>query len=95
MAVRAFNDQGKLEVEGKTYQAKTYIIATGSRPRLLDIDGKEFLKTSNDFLALEEFPAQISFLGSGPISLELAQIAKAAGSDVTIISRKKSESCSF
>ncbi len=37
----AFNDQGKLEVEGKTYQAKTYIIATGSRPRLLDIDGKE------------------------------------------------------
>lgn len=53
----AFNDQGELEVEGKTYQAKTYIIATGSRPRLLDIAGKEFLKTSNDFLALEEFPA--------------------------------------
>ena len=84
----AFNDQGKLEVEGKTYQAKTYIIATGSRPRLLDIDGKEFLKTSNDFLALEEFPAQISFLGSGLISLELAQI-------VTIISRKKARVAHF
>lgn len=90
-----FNDQGELEVEGKTYQAKTYIIATGSRPRLLDIAGKEFLKTSNDFLALEEFPAQISFLGSGPISLELAQIAKAAGSDVTIISRKKARVAHF
>lgn len=34
-------------------------------------------------------------MGSGPISLELAQIAKAAGSDVTIISRKKSNVAHF
>ena len=91
----SFTEQGELQVAGEIYQAKTYIIAAGSRPRRLELDGDEFLKTSNDFLALEELPAKISFMGSGPISLELAQIAKAAGSDVTIISRKKSNVAHF
>lgn len=80
-----FQTDGHLAVEGKVYVADNYILATGARPRVLDIPGSEYLLTSNDFLELEELPKRLVFLGSGYVSLELAQIAHAAGAEVSVL----------
>ena len=80
-----FTESGEVRVNGTNYQAKKIIIATGTRSRSLDIEGVEFLSTSNDFLALEQIPERITFLGIGPISLELAQLAHAVGAQVKVI----------
>lgn len=74
-----------IEVDGQPIETDTIVIATGQLPRMLDIDGKEYLKTSNDFLDLNEMPPAITFIGAGYIAFELAAIAHTAGSDVTII----------
>lgn len=87
----SFNRNGDVVINEKTYQAKQYVIATGSRPKNLAIKGSEFLKTSNDFLALPHLPSHMTFLGMGPVSLELAQLAHAAGTKVTIISRHETK----
>lgn len=81
----SFQIDGHLAVEGKVYVADNYILATGARPRVLDIPGSEYLLTSNDFLELEELPKRLVFLGSGYVSLELAQIAHAAGAEVSVL----------
>lgn len=80
-----FVDTHHIVVGEETIEAENFIISTGQRPRLLDIKGKEHFKTSNDFLKMDSLPQSISILGAGYISFELAGIAQAAGSDVTII----------
>lgn len=81
----SFTNSGNVRVKEEEYSADKYIIATGARPRILDIEGSEHLMTSHDFLELEELPQRIIFLGSGYVSLELAQIANAAGAEVSIL----------
>lgn len=81
----AFIDDHQIQVGDQVVSAETFIIATGRKPRLMDIPGKEFLKTSNDFLDLDELPKQITFVGAGPVAMELANIANKAGADVRVI----------
>ncbi|GMC02155.1 glutathione reductase (NADPH) [Enterococcus sp. DIV0182] len=81
----SFLDEETVEVLGKTFRGKHFVLATGQRPTILPIEGKEFLQTSTDFLALAELPKQLIFIGGGYVSFELATIARAAGSEVTIV----------
>ncbi|KFN90596.1 glutathione reductase [Tetragenococcus muriaticus PMC-11-5] len=80
-----FVDQHTLEIGQQTIEAQNVIIATGLRPRILDIKGKEFLQTSNEFLDLDEIPESITILGGGYVAFELAGIASSAGAKVTLI----------
>ncbi|AYW48395.1 NAD(P)/FAD-dependent oxidoreductase [Tetragenococcus osmophilus] len=80
-----FVDQHTLEIGQQTIEAQNVIIATGLRPRILDIKGKEFLQTSNEFLDLDEMPESITILGGGYVAFELAGIASSAGAKVTLI----------
>lgn len=84
-----FTADGKVEVAGKSYTAGKYIIATGTSPRQMDIEGGTLLKSSDDFLLLESLPHDIVFLGTGSVTLELAQIAHAAGSHVTVLAKSE------
>lgn len=84
-----FTEAGTIRVGEIEYEAENYIIATGTRPRQLEISGHEFLLTSNDFLNLDELPHRIIFLGAGSVSLELAQIARAIGVEVTVVTSGK------
>ena len=45
-----------IDVNGTEYTAPTIIIATGSAPTLLPIDGKELAMTSDEILSLETLP---------------------------------------
>lgn len=80
-----FVDAHNIMVNDQTLAADQFLIATGQRPAVLQIDGSELLQSSTDFLALEHLPKRIAFIGAGYIAFELAVIANAAGSEVHII----------
>lgn len=96
---KAFNDAGMLTLEGKAcfmdehtvciensyYYAEQFVIATGAEPSVLEIEGRELLKTSDDFLSLEQLPQSIVFIGAGYIAFEFAHVAAQAGCNVTIV----------
>ncbi len=80
-----FVSANELEVDGRILKAKYILIATGAVPRRLDIPGEELIKTSEDFLDMDEMPGEIVFLGGGMISMEFAHIAARAGASVTVV----------
>jgi glutathione reductase (NADPH) len=62
-------------------------IAAGAKPAHLELEGREHLLTSDDFLELPSLPSSIAFVGGGYIAFEFAHIAARAGVRVTIIHR--------
>lgn len=80
-----FTDVKTLMVNDITYQADKFVIATGQKTAKLPIPGNELLHDSTDFLELSEMPHSIVFIGAGYIAMEFASIARAAGSEVTIV----------
>jgi dihydrolipoamide dehydrogenase len=81
----------KISAEGKEYQAKRLLIATGSQPVLPPIPGlregfeKGFCLTSREILDLAEIPESLVIIGAGVIGLEMAAYFNAVGSSVTVI----------
>ena len=76
-------NDGKTE----TIEAKNIIIATGSKPASLPfikID-KERIITSTEALKLKEIPKHLIVIGGGVIGLELGQVYKRLGSEVTVV----------
>ncbi|GEO69136.1 dihydrolipoyl dehydrogenase family protein [Levilactobacillus acidifarinae] len=78
-------DAHTIRVGQQTYTADQMVIATGLHPHRLAIPGGEFLHDSTDFLDLPTMPKRLVVIGGGYIALELATIANAAGSDVTVV----------
>lgn len=74
-----------VKVGSQNVTGEHIVIATGHTPRFPDIPGANLLKTSRDFLDVDELPTSIAFIGAGYVSVELANIAAAAGADVHII----------
>ncbi len=77
------NDKGKTE----TIEAKYTIIATGSKPSTLPFItlDKERIITSTEALKLEEVPKHMIVIGGGVIGLELGQVYKRLGAEVTVV----------
>lgn len=82
-----FTDKNRINIDGATYEAAHFLIATGARPRPLEFPGHEHLIDSTEFLDLPALPPRILFLGGGFISFEFAHIAARAGSSPVIIDR--------
>ena len=86
----SFIDKNTVKVEGKEkkeIKTKNIIIATGSKPGSLpfiQID-KERIITSTEALSLNEIPKNLLVIGGGVIGLELGQVYKRLGSEVTVI----------
>lgn len=71
----------------ETIEAKYSIIATGSKPSSLPfitID-KERIITSTEALKLKEIPKHLIIIGGGVIGLELGQVYKRLGAEVTVV----------
>jgi pyruvate/2-oxoglutarate dehydrogenase complex dihydrolipoamide dehydrogenase (E3) component/membrane protein DedA with SNARE-associated domain len=75
-----------LQVNDVTYTYKTAVIATGSRPRMVDVPGlaTEDTLTNQNIFNLSTIPERTLVIGSGPIGLELGQALALLGSEVTI-----------
>ena len=73
--------------EGNTLQYDKLVIATGSKPSSLpfiNVD-KERIITSTEALKLKEIPKHMIVIGGGVIGLELGQVYKRLGSEVSIV----------
>lgn len=77
----------RLVKSGRTLTAKTILIATGARPFIPDIPGKELAISSNEAFHLETLPHSILIEGGGYIALEFATIFASLGVSTTIVYR--------
>ncbi len=88
----AFKDKTTLTIKGDDdtnteISAKHTIIATGSKPSTLPfikVD-KERIITSTEALKLKEIPKHLVIIGGGVIGLELGQVYRRLGAEVTVI----------
>ncbi|MCM4153642.1 dihydrolipoyl dehydrogenase [Arenibacter sp. N53] len=81
--VNIIKNDGKIE----TIEAKNIIIATGSKPSSLPFIklDKNRVITSTEALKLKEIPKHLIVIGGGVIGLELGQVYKRLGAEVTVI----------
>lgn len=86
----SFVDATHIKIDGEkseTIEATNTIIATGSKPGSLpfiNLD-KERIITSTEALSLKEIPKHMIVIGGGVIGLELGQVYKRLGAEVTVI----------
>ena len=87
----SFVDKNKVKIKSLdkeiVIESKNIIIATGSKPASLpfvDLD-RERVITSTEALSLEEIPNHLIIIGGGVIGLELGQVYKRLGAEVSII----------
>lgn len=90
-----FVDSHTIEVDGKRYSAKRFVIATGGYPIVPDIPGAEHGVTSDGFFELSERPRRMAVIGSGYVSVELAGVFNGLGSETTLLVRRDSVLRSF
>lgn len=90
----AFVDPRTVRVDGRLLTGDQFLIATGSRPALPPIEGLDRvpyltsdLLTADEPQELFELPPSLIVVGGGYIALELGQMFRRFGSEVTILER--------
>ncbi|RAO75397.1 glutathione-disulfide reductase [Dyella jiangningensis] len=74
---------------GDELRATQILIATGGRPRRLDLPGFDLGLVSDDIFALHQLPRRIAVIGGGYIAVEFAGLLRALGSEVTLHVRNR------
>lgn len=82
-----FSGPGTVEAGGRTYTAKRFVVATGSRPAVPPIDGIADVPylTNETLWDLTELPRHLIVLGGGAIGCEMAQAFRRLGAEVSIV----------
>jgi pyruvate/2-oxoglutarate dehydrogenase complex dihydrolipoamide dehydrogenase (E3) component len=72
---------------GKTYEARRFVIATGSRAGVPPIPGLDAITyfTNETIFKNREKPDHLVIIGGGPIGLEMAQAHRRLGAQVTVL----------
>lgn len=83
----SFTDDHTVDVDGDRLTAKSWIIATGSRPFIPVLKGIGSVPywTNETVFFQRKLPGRLIIVGGGPIGLELAQAFQRLGSRVTIV----------
>ncbi len=86
MGEATFASKHSITVLDTTYTFKTAVIATGSSPRMVEIDGlsEDYILTNQNIFNLQDVPEKLLIIGGGPIGMEMAQAFTMLGSQVTI-----------
>jgi mercuric reductase len=92
----AFVDEHTVQVDGRRLTGEKILIATGSRPVIPKIDGlrevpflTSDLLTNDEPMEMMELPRWLIIIGGGYISLELGQMFRRFGAEVTILERNE------
>jgi pyruvate/2-oxoglutarate dehydrogenase complex dihydrolipoamide dehydrogenase (E3) component len=82
-----FVSPSAFEVNGRRLTARTFVIATGSRPAVPPIAGLESVPylTNETVFDLREPVPSLAVIGGGPIGVELAQAFRRLGSEVAVV----------
>jgi mercuric reductase len=84
-----FLSRRELQVGADTLISERFLIACGGVPRILRIPGLSEIDylTSYSAMHLQRFPASILIIGGGVIALEMGQMFRRFGTEVTILER--------
>ena len=84
-----FTDEHSVKLNGKTYSAKTWVIASGSSPVAPPIEGldKTSFITNKEIFYLDHLPKSMIILGGGPIGIEMGQAFNRLGTKVFVVDR--------
>ena len=75
-----------VSVDNRTIEATNILLATGSKPLKLEIEGIKDKKIElNTLLILEKLPGKPVVLGNGPVAIEIAQMLSFAGKEVILV----------
>ncbi len=82
-----FTDEHSIRLNGNTYSAKTWVIATGSSPLAPPIEGLAQTDhiTNKEIFYLNHLPKSMIILGGGPIGIEMSQAFCRLGSKVSVV----------
>ena len=85
----AFMDEHTVQLNGKTYSAKNWVIASGSSPAIPPVAGLEKVPyiTNKEIFSLDRLPESMIILGAGPIATEMAQAFCRLGTRVSVVQR--------
>lgn len=72
-------------VGDETLHARRILIATGARPRTLDVPGGDLAASSDDVFTWQSLPASVAVIGGGYIGVEQASILSRYGVKVDLI----------
>ncbi len=88
-----FTGANTMQVGDRHFRARRIVLATGSRPRKLDVPGIEEvagLHTNHTFFERERpLPQRLLIIGGGAIGCEMGQAMQRLGAEVTIVNRGK------
>jgi pyruvate/2-oxoglutarate dehydrogenase complex dihydrolipoamide dehydrogenase (E3) component len=84
-----FTDEHSVKVNGQTYSAGKWLIATGSSPSIPPIEGIDQTPyiTNKEIFSLDRLPTSLIVIGAGPIAIEMAQSFCRLGSQVNVVQR--------
>ena len=80
-------DEHTVRVGDEKFTTEKIVIATGLKPIIPDIKGKEFLHDSTDYLDIDELPKHAIIIGAGFVGMEFASILAEAGHEADVIIR--------
>jgi len=80
-----FKDAHTVMVGEEEYTATNVVIATGSAPKGLPIEGADLAMTSDDILAMDTLPQSLCIVGGGVIGMEFAAIFNSFGVEVSVV----------
>ena len=80
-------DGHTVDVNGVQYTAKNLLIATGGKPMVPQIEGREHVITSDEMFDLHPFPKRLLVVGGGYIACEFASIFNGLGANVVQLYR--------
>jgi pyruvate/2-oxoglutarate dehydrogenase complex dihydrolipoamide dehydrogenase (E3) component len=86
-AFARFTGPREVEAGGQTIRARRFVIATGSRPFVPQVQGVDTVPylTNETIFALRDRPDHLIVIGGGPIGVELAQAHRRLGCAVTVV----------
>ncbi|TBR44816.1 glutathione-disulfide reductase [Marinomonas agarivorans] len=82
-----FIDAHTVEVNGVHYTAEKILVAVGAKPFIPDIQGAEFVVSSNEMFFLEQLPKKALVVGGGYIAVEFAGILNGLNVETSLIYR--------
>jgi pyruvate/2-oxoglutarate dehydrogenase complex dihydrolipoamide dehydrogenase (E3) component len=84
-----FVDEHSIDLDGKRYSAKNWVIATGSSPVAPPIPGLADTThlTNKEIFYLDRLPKSMIVLGAGPIGIEMSQAFNRFGTQVVVVDR--------